>query len=155
MIKKMLLSLIAFFIGINVCLAADTKQLVQDYYTALNNKDMNQFFALMDPNVIHDINQGGSERGIPKFKKFMELSNNSFNEKLTNIIIMVSDDGKHAAATWVDHGTYFKDYPGMTTKAKNQKYVLPGGHFFDIDKGAISRVTTYYNATDFMKQISK
>lgn len=151
--KKIILLLALLIFGINYCFAADTKQLIQAYYDALNKKDMQQFFAIMDPNVIHDINQGDSEKGKAKFKKFMQKVNNSFDEKLSNIIIMISEDGKHAAATWIDHGVYYKDYPGLDVKAKNQKYVLSGGHFFEIRNGAISRVTTYYNATDFLKQI--
>ncbi len=150
---KALFLLIALLITSNLCFSADSKGLIQAYYDALNKKDMKQFFALMDPNVIHDINQGPTEIGIPKFRHFMEKVNNSFNEKLSDIVIMISDDGKYGAAQWVDHGIYFKDYPGLGVAAKNQKYVIRGGHFFEISRGAIKRVTTYYNAEDFMKQI--
>lgn len=130
-----------------------TIKLIKTYFDALNRKDMDRYFSIMDANVIHDINQGESEQGLEKFKIFMEKSNASFDEKLNNIVIMVSDDGKYGAATWMDHGVYVKDYPGFEVKAKKQNYTLSGGHFFEIRNGKLYRVTTYYNATDFMKQI--
>lgn len=130
-----------------------TVALVKTYYDALNKKDMNLFFSIMSNDVIHDINQGASETGITKFKTYMKKTNNSFDENLSEILIMVSNDGKHAAAQWVDHGVYYKDYPGMKIHATNQKFTLNGGHFFEIHDGKLSRVTTYYNDTNFMEQI--
>jgi steroid delta-isomerase-like uncharacterized protein len=133
---------------------AQTINLVKTYFEALNKKDMNLFFSIMDSNVEHDIDDGSVEHGIGKFKVFMQKGADSFNEKLDNIVIMVSDDGKYAAARWIDHGVYYKDYAGLDVRASNQKYTLPGGHFFEVRDGKISCVATYYNATDFMKQIN-
>lgn len=132
-----------------------TIQLVKTYFEALNKKDMNLYFSIIDKNVIHDINQGTSEQGIEKFKEFMKKAGDSFDEKLSNLVIMVSDDGKYAAARWLDHGTYIKDFVGMDIPAKNQKYTLSGGHFFEIQHGKITRVTTYYNIADFMEQVKR
>ena len=36
-----------------------TIKLVETYYEALEQKNMNLFFSTMASNVIHDINQGG------------------------------------------------------------------------------------------------
>lgn len=134
---------------------AQTISLVKTYYDALNKNDMQQFFSVIAPNVIHNINQGPTEKGLDKFKKFMQLGNDSFSEKLSHIVIMVSNDGKYAAALWQDKGVYKKDFPGMEIKAKGQKYTLNGGHFFEIKNDKIASVTTYYNLTDFMQQIKK
>lgn len=155
---KIFLSLIVFVSSAGVCFADNsahqqTIELVNTYYNALNNKNMNQFFAIITPNVIHDINQGGSEQGIGKFKLFMQQSNNSFDEKLSHIIIMVSNDGNYATGQWIDHGTYYRDFPGMGLKAKNQKYILRGANIFEITNGKISRVTTYFNEAEFMTQV--
>lgn len=132
-----------------------TIKLIETYYSALNSKDMKVLFAIMDPNVTHDINQGPSEQGIDKFKQFMENANRSFDEKLSNIIILVSDDGKYASARWIDHGIYFKTYPDMGIAASNQIFTVPGGHFFEIRNGKLSRVTTFYNNNDFKTQLKK
>ena len=132
-----------------------TVKLVEAYYNAINQKNMDLLYSLLANNVIHDINQGDTEQGLNKFKAFMEAGNNSFDEKLNNIVIMTSQDGTYAAARWIDHGIYYKTEPGLGVDAKNQHYTLTGGHFFEIRNGKIDRVTTYYNATDFMRQIKQ
>ena len=38
--------------------------------------------------------------------------------------------------------------------ASGQKYVLPAGTFFAIKDGKISRVTTYYNLTEWLMQVT-
>ena len=37
--------------------------------------------------------------------------------------------------------------------ARGQRYVLPGGAFFEIEKGCITRVTNYYNLQDWVRQV--
>ena len=37
--------------------------------------------------------------------------------------------------------------------ARGQRYVLPGGAFFEVAGGQIRRVTNYYNLTDWLRQV--
>ena len=37
--------------------------------------------------------------------------------------------------------------------ANGQRYVLPGGAFFDIANGRIARVSNYYNLPDWIRQV--
>lgn len=134
---------------------AQSIHLIKTYFEALNKKDMDKFFSIMSSDVVHDLNQDGVEKGIDKFKIFMKSLNDSFDDQLSHIIILVSDDGKYAAARWIDYGTYFKDEPGFDIKAMNQKYIITGGHFFEIKDNKITHVTTYYNSSDFIKQIKQ
>ena len=39
-------------------------------------------------------------------------------------------------------------------EARGQKYVLPGGAFFTLKGGRITRITTYYNLQDWIRQVS-
>ena len=39
-------------------------------------------------------------------------------------------------------------------EAKGQTYRLPAGSFFELKDGKISRVTTYYNLADWVRQVS-
>ena len=39
-------------------------------------------------------------------------------------------------------------------EARGQRYVLPAGAFFAIRDGRITRVTTYYNLADWIRQVS-
>ena len=40
-------------------------------------------------------------------------------------------------------------------EAKGQSYILPAGGFFEIRDGLISRITTYYNLNDWVRQVSR
>ncbi|MGE0096313.1 MAG: ketosteroid isomerase-related protein [Alphaproteobacteria bacterium] len=131
---------------------AKTEKLIRDYYAAFNRGDMDTFVGLLAENVAHDVNQGGRETGKTKFRRFMQRMNKNYKERLTNIKIVASADGKHAAAEFVVNGTYLATDTGLP-KAKGQKYKLPGGAFFDVKRGLIARITNYYNLQDWLKQI--
>ena len=62
------------------------------------------------------------------------------------------DEG--AAAEFVVNGEYLKTDPGLP-EAKGQRYVLPAGAFFAVRDGRIARVTTYYNLSDWTRQVSQ
>ena len=51
------------------------------------------------------------------------------------------------------HGEYLRSDEGLP-EAKGQKYVLPGGAFFEIRHGKIARVSNYYNLQDWIAQVS-
>lgn len=131
---------------------AETEKLIRDYYAAFNRGDMDTFIGLLAENVAHDVNQGGREVGKAKFRRFMNRMNRNYRERLTNIKVAASADGKHAAAEFVVNGTYLATDTGLP-KAKGQKYKLPGGAFFDVKRGKIARITNYYNLQDWLKQI--
>lgn len=131
---------------------AEAEKLIRDYYAAFNRGDMERFVALLDPKVVHEINQGGRERGVPKFRHFMARMNRCYEERLTGITIMTSKDGKRAAAEFVVHGRYLATDTGLP-KAKGQRYRIPCGAFFEIRRGRIARITNYYNLTEWLRQI--
>jgi len=51
------------------------------------------------------------------------------------------------------NGTYLNTDAGLP-EANGQTYKLPGGSFFDVQAGQITRVTTYYNLADWLRQVS-
>jgi steroid delta-isomerase-like uncharacterized protein len=51
------------------------------------------------------------------------------------------------------HGTYKNTDEGLPP-AKGQTYVLPAGTFFAVTNGKIARVSTYYNLTDWLMQVT-
>ena len=68
-------------------------------------------------------------------------------------VVVVSDDGTRGAAEVVVNGTYRATDEGLP-EAKGQTYRLPAGSFFSLKDGKISRVTTYYNLSDWIAQVS-
>ena len=107
----------------------------------------------MTEDIIHDINQGERRQGIDRFRAFNARMTALYKEELKDLVVMVSKDGARAAAEFNVHGTYLKTDEGLP-EAKGQKYVLPAGTFFAVRDGKIARVTTYYNLTDWIVQVS-
>lgn len=131
----------------------NTQTLIQAYYDAFNRGDREATLALLGEDVIHDLNQGAREVGREAFRTFFARMDRSYAERLEDIVIMVSSDGARAAAEYVVHGTYEADDEGLPA-ASGQRYVLPGGAFFSIQDGKITRVTNYYNLGDWIAQVT-
>ena len=67
---------------------------------------------------------------------------------------MSNETGSRAAAEYVVHGVYKATDEGLPL-AQGQSYVLPGGAFFDVAGGRITRVSNYYNLEDGMAQVRR
>src|SRR3546814_17429635 len=76
----------------------------------------------------------------------------SYGEQLVGIVVMVSADGLRAGAEYVVDGEYKVTDDGLP-EAQGQRYVLPGGAFFEIRDGKIARVTNYHNLGDWIAQV--
>lgn len=126
--------------------------LVLDYYAAFNRGDWNAMLALLTDDVAHDLNQGARETGRDAFAAFLARMDRSYREQLRDIVVMACPDGARAAAEYVVHGEYLVADEGLPP-AHGQRYVLPGGAFFDLRDGRIARVTNYYNLQDWIAQV--
>jgi steroid delta-isomerase-like uncharacterized protein len=127
--------------------------LIENYYTAFNNADMDTFLNLLTEDVIHDINQGKRDIGKEAFTQFMACMNSNYKEQLVDMVIMASADGKRAAAEFTVMGEYLKTDDGLP-EADGQKYRLPAGAFFEIRDGKVARITNYYNLQNWIDQVS-
>jgi steroid delta-isomerase-like uncharacterized protein len=130
-----------------------TEALIRRYYDAFNSGDTEGMLACLTENVVHDVNQGGRRIGKAAFADFCRHMSETYQERLTDIAVMTSLDGTRAAAEFNVHGTYLKTDEGLPP-ATGQKYQLPAGTFFAVTDGRITRVTTYYNLTDWLLQVA-
>ncbi len=128
-----------------------TVQLIAQYYAAFNAADWDGMLACLAPEVAHDLNQGPREVGLDAFRAFLARMNRCYRERLEDIVIMAGADGRFAAE-WVVHGEYLVADDGLPP-ARGQRYVLPGGAFFAIADGKITRITNYYNLEDWLRQV--
>lgn len=131
----------------------ETVALIQRYYDAFNQGDMDAFLALLSEDVIHDINQGGREVGREAFAAFMQRMNCNYREQLVDMVIMASEDGSRAAAEFVVLGEYLVSDEGLP-QARGQRYRLPAGAFFEVKAGQVARISNYYNLNDWIAQVS-
>ncbi|ALN60564.1 MULTISPECIES: ketosteroid isomerase-related protein [Lysobacter] len=127
-------------------------ELVLSYYAAFNRADWDAMLATLGDEVAHDLNQGARETGREAFAAFLQRMARHYREQLRDIVVMASADGTRAAAEYVVHGEYLATDPGLP-EARGQKYVLPGGAFFEIREGKIQRVTNYYNLDHWVAQV--
>lgn len=127
-------------------------ELILAYYAAFNRADWPGMLVLLGEDIVHDLNQGPREIGHEAFSAFLQRMARSYREQLHDIVVMVSPDGARAAAEYIVHGEYLADDAGLPA-AHGQKYVLPGGAFFEVRDGRIRRVTNYYNLEDWVAQV--
>jgi steroid delta-isomerase-like uncharacterized protein len=130
----------------------ETLALIESYYRAFNAGDAEGMLELLSDDVAHDINQGARETGKVKFREFLARMTGSYQETLTDLSFSVSIDGSRAAAEYLVLGKYLKGDVGLP-EAHGQTYRLPGGAFFSIEGGRITRVTNYYNLEDWLAQV--
>jgi steroid delta-isomerase-like uncharacterized protein len=126
--------------------------LVHAYYAAFNRGDWAGMLACLSEDVAHDLNQGGRETGRAAFAAFLQRMESSYREQLRDVVVMADDSGNRAAAEYVVHGEYHHTDEGLPP-AQGQRYVLPGGAFFDVRDGLITRVSNYYNLQDWIAQV--
>lgn len=127
--------------------------LVRGYYDAFNRGDWAGMLERLADDVAHDLNQGAREVGRQAFAVFLQRMEASYREQLRDVVVMASEDGLRVAAEYVVHGQYHHTDDGLPP-AQGQRYVLPGGAFFDVRDGRISRVSNYYNLQDWITQVS-
>jgi steroid delta-isomerase-like uncharacterized protein len=107
--------------------------------------------SMLTDDVAHDLNQGAREVGREAFRAFLQRMDRCYGEQLRGIVVMVSADGLRRRGVRV-HGEYKVTDDGLP-EAQGQRYVLPGGAFFEIRDGKIARVTNYYNLGDWIAQV--
>jgi steroid delta-isomerase-like uncharacterized protein len=126
-------------------------EVIHAYYAAFNRADWDGMCALMSDDVAHDLNQGERQLGRAAFRSFLDRMARCYRERLRDVVVLTGADGR-AAAEYIVEGEYLAADEGLPA-ARGQRYVLPGGAFFEIEGGQIRRVTNYYNVADWLRQV--
>jgi steroid delta-isomerase-like uncharacterized protein len=130
-----------------------SKETIAAYFDAFNAGNTDAMLECVTEDVNHHVNEGKIRVGKDLFAAFNAHMTRCYRENLTDMVIFVSDDGTRGAAEFIVNGTYLETDAGLP-EAKGQTYRLPGGSFFELRDGKISRVTTYYNLADWIAQVS-
>ncbi|MCA8960864.1 MAG: nuclear transport factor 2 family protein [Planctomycetes bacterium] len=129
------------------------EDLIRRYYDAFNRADFSAMAALVDDEVVHDVNQGRREVGRAAFETFLASMDDAYVERIDDLVVFTEPSGRRAAAEFVVHGEYRRTQAGLPP-ATGQSYRLPVGAFFEARDGRITRVTNYYNLQDWLNQVS-
>lgn len=134
---------------------ARTEALIRAYYAAFaagGGAGRDAMLALLAEDVAHDVNQGARETGKPAFRDFLRHMDQAYREAITELVVMVDATGRRAAAEFMVEGEYLAT-DGDLPPARGQRYRLPAGAFFAVADGRITRVSTYYNLEDWLRQV--
>lgn len=126
--------------------------LLRSYYDTFNTGDREAMLALLTDDVVHDINQGGSETGRDAFRAFLQRMDRCYREQAEQLTVMADESGTRGAAEFYIRGEYIATDEGFP-EAAGQTYWLRVGAFFDVREGRVARVTNYYNLQDWIKQV--
>lgn len=129
------------------------KNVIEAYFEAFNNGDVDGMLECLSEDVAHHVNEGHVRTGKAAFAAFCEHMNRCYKEHLDNMVIFEAEDGTRGAAEFVVNGTYLATDEGLP-EANGQTYKLPAGSFFSLENNKITRVVTYYNLADWTKQVS-
>lgn len=128
------------------------KELIQRYYDTFNRGDREALLALLDDTVLHEINEGAAEAGKEAFRAFLERMDRCYEERVEDLAVFTSSDPCRAAAEFFIRGRYLATDEGLP-EASGQTYHLRVGAFFEAREGLITRVTNYYNLSDWMRMV--
>jgi steroid delta-isomerase-like uncharacterized protein len=126
--------------------------LVRRYFESFNAGNAQGMLDCLADDVLHDVNEGQRRRGKVLFAEFLQHMEGCYREQLRDIVMMSGDVPGRVSAEYVVHGTYVATDEGLP-QAQGQTYVLPAGSFFEIRDARISRVTTYYNLRNWVRQV--
>ena len=127
---------------------------IQAYFDAFNRGDVAAMLACLSDDIAHHVNEGEVRTGKEAFRSFCEHMNRCYRENLTEMVVFEAEGGTRGAAEYVVNGTYLETDEGLP-EANGQTYRLPAGSFFSLENGLITRVVTYYNLADWMRQVSE
>lgn len=128
------------------------RDLLKNYYAAFNQREWDRMCSLLSKDVRHDINQGAAEIGRERFREFLSVMDRHYSEKVLDLQVFTSPDGRRAAAEFFIEGVYKESQEGLPP-ASGQFYRLPVGAFFDIEGGRIRRLSNHYNLKEWIEKV--
>ncbi len=129
------------------------KTVIRDYFEAFNAGDTEGMLDCLSDDIAPHVNEGQVRMGRAKFAESCAHMERCYREELTDMVIFEVEGGTRAAAEFIVNGTYLETDEGLP-EAKGQTYRLPAGSFFSLEGGKITRVVTYYNLADWVRQVS-
>ena len=130
----------------------NTLDLIRRYYATFNSGDREALLALLDAEVVHDINQGGCEAGVEDFRAFLGRMDRCYREQVVDLVVMADETGARGSAEFYIEGEYIATDDGLPP-ATGQRYRLRVGAFFEVVDGRVKRVTNFYNLQEWLRLV--
>jgi steroid delta-isomerase-like uncharacterized protein len=131
-----------------------TENLIRAYLDAANQSDNDAIIALMDEDVVFEVNQGMRQVGTDNLRFLLANKVLCTKEQLADAVIMSSADGACAAAEFTWKGSYIGTIPGFPN-ATGQRFSLKAAITFEVEDGKFTRITSWRDMKEWLKQISE
>ncbi|MDO9414699.1 nuclear transport factor 2 family protein [Pararhizobium sp.] len=130
-----------------------TQTLASSFLEALNQRDFSKLAALVDEDVALDTMVGQRTIGAEPMRMAVAQYFRHFDEQFLDIVLMSDAFGQRIAADVTANGHYRETLAGLSN-ASGQSYAIPAVFVFEIEGGAITRISHYRNTAVFARVLS-
>jgi steroid delta-isomerase-like uncharacterized protein len=130
-----------------------TELLIKAYIDAANQNDNTAIIALMDEDVVFEVNQAMRQVGTENLRLLLASKAAHTKEQLLDAVIMSSEDGSHGAAEFTWKGSYIATIEGFP-KASGQRFSMRAVITFEVDDRKFTRISSHRDMAEWVRQIS-
>ncbi|MGL4404150.1 MAG: nuclear transport factor 2 family protein [Notoacmeibacter sp.] len=131
-----------------------TERLIKAYLDAANIPDNAAIIALMDDDVVFEINQSVRKIGTENLRLLLASKAAHMKEQLADAVIMTSEDGSSGAAEFTWKGT--NNVPiDAVPNAFGQRFSMRAVITFEVEDGKFTRISSHRDMQEWQRQISK
>ncbi|MCA1439692.1 nuclear transport factor 2 family protein [Ensifer sp. IC4062] len=131
----------------------DAQTIASRFIEAVNGRDFDALSRLVDEDVALDSLTGQRTVGVGPLRAWIMNYLSHFDETFGDIVLMHDAFGQRVAADMTARGTYRKTMPGFP-EASGQIYAIPSVFIFEIEDGAITRLSHYRNLRFFERELA-
>ncbi|WEX76467.1 nuclear transport factor 2 family protein [Sinorhizobium numidicum] len=131
----------------------DAQTIASRFIEALNDRDFDALSTLVDEDVALDSVTGQRTVGVGPLRAWVMSYLRHFDETFSDVVLMHDAFGQRVAADMTARGTYRETMTGFP-EASGQSYSIPSVFIFEIEDGAITRLSHYRNIRIFEQELA-
>ena len=131
----------------------DAQTIASRFIEALNQRDFEALARLVNEDVELDSLTGQRTVGVGPLRAWLMNYLRRFDEQFGDVVLMRDAFGQRVAADFTARGTYRETMEGFPP-ATGQSYSIPSVLVFEIEDGAITRLSHYRNIRVFERALA-
>jgi steroid delta-isomerase-like uncharacterized protein len=132
----------------------DAQTIASRFMEALNERDFETMACFLDEDVALDSMTGQRTIGADPLRMGVMSYFRHFDESFSDMVLMHDALGQRVAIDATARGHYRETMPGFPA-ASGQSYSIPSVFVFEIENGAIIRLSHYRNIRVFEKELAR
>ncbi|NRP70358.1 hypothetical protein ILFOPFJJ_01237 [Ensifer psoraleae] len=131
----------------------DAQTIASRFIEAVNDHDFDALSRLVDEDIALDSLTGQRTLGVDPLRAWIMNYLRHFDETFNDVVLMHDAFGQRVAADMTARGTYRETMSGFP-EASGQSYSIPSVFIFEIEDGAITRLSHYRNLRIFERELA-